>query len=84
MKIHLVMIAFGFKGVKYFHDYENAKRYADAIGETVDTEYTSLDEYYSIKFEDARDESFNEKPRVQFNVYNLNQIIEEWMVTQNA
>ena len=65
--IYIVMIEFGFKGAKYFHYYENAKRFADSVGEIVEIESVTAQELFSMEFEDVN-EYFVETPRVQFNI----------------
>lgn len=65
--IYMVMIQLGFRGAKYFHHYENAKRFADSIGEIVETESVTAQELFSMEFEDIN-KYFVETPNVQFNI----------------
>jgi len=65
--IYIVMIEFGFKGAKYFHHYENAKRFADSIGAVAEKVSVTVQELFSLEFEDVN-ECFIETPCVQFNI----------------
>lgn len=51
-KIYMVLINCGFNGVMYFHNLENAERFAKQIGEKVETETATPHEYVSILFSD--------------------------------
>lgn len=52
LKIYMVFIDFGFGGVKYFQNSENASKFAESVGEKVDQEYATPHEWHKMKFED--------------------------------
>ena len=52
MPVFMVFIQCGFGGIKYFRKEDNAKKFADDIGEQVCKEYATAREFVDIKFED--------------------------------
>ena len=67
-KIYMVMLKFGFNGVKYFMYEKNAIQYAKEVNEKVESEYCTAKEYFSLCFEDISESPFIENMGIQFNI----------------
>jgi hypothetical protein len=53
IKIFVVIIKCGFKGVKYFHNEENASQFAKSVNEKVEAICCTPIEYVNLPFEDV-------------------------------
>ena len=52
IKVYMVFINYGFYGIKYFQEKENAENYINENGGTLEIESATPQEYFNLDFSD--------------------------------